>query len=247
MQAPLLFHIGAGAIAIVAGAGASFTRKGGKAHRWLGSAFSVSMLLMATSGVYLALFTTPITATAAPPEASATIAILTLYLVTTAWLTVKRKPRSAGAPEFAALGAALAIAAVLLLLGTRAALGWADPRTATPYFAFALFATFAAMLDVRMIRRGGVAGPDRIARHLWRMCMALFFATSFFFLGQQKVMPEWLQGSLVLVILALAPAVAMAGWLIRIWATRTIHGAAGGRSGLRAALAFKIRSAPCAR
>ena len=31
--------------------------------------------------------------------------------------------------------------------------------------------------DVRMLLRGGVLGAKRIARHLWRMCLALFIAT----------------------------------------------------------------------
>ncbi len=67
-----------------------------------------------------------------------------------------------------------------------------------------------------MIRRGGISGNPRIARHLWRMCAALFIATGSFFLGQQKVMPEWMQGSPLLFVPALAPLVLMIFWLIRI-------------------------------
>jgi hypothetical protein len=47
------------------------------------------------------------------------------------------------------------------------------------------------------------------------MCVALFFAAASFFLGQQKVMPAWMHGSPLLFVPALAPLVAMAGWLLR--------------------------------
>jgi hypothetical protein len=41
----------------------------------------------------------------------------------------------------------------------------------------------AAAGDVRMLVRGAVFGPKRIARHLWRMCFGLFIAAGSFFLG----------------------------------------------------------------
>jgi len=45
----------------------------------------------------------------------------------------------------------------------------------------------AAAGDVRMLVRGGVFGPKRIARHLWRMCFGLFIAAGSFFLGPSTV------------------------------------------------------------
>jgi hypothetical protein len=57
---------------------------------------------------------------------------------------------------------------------------------------------------------------QRIARHLWRMCFAFFFAAGSFFLGQQKVMPPWMHGAWYLYVLALFPLAAMAFWLIRV-------------------------------
>jgi hypothetical protein len=53
------------------------------------------------------------------------------------------------------------------------------------------------------------------------MCFALFFATSFFFLGQQKVMPAFMHGSPILFVPALAPLVLMIFWLVRV---RRING-----------------------
>jgi len=71
-------------------------------------------------------------------------------------------------------------------------------------------------LDFKVILVGGTSGARRIERHLWRMCAALFFAASFFFIGQQKVMPSYMHGSPIL----LAPEIAVLGsmifWLLRV-------------------------------
>jgi hypothetical protein len=92
----------------------------------------------------------------------------------------------------------------------------ARPGGYVPYFVFASFAAFAAALDLKVILHGGISGAQRIARHLWRMCFALFFAAAFFFLGQQQVLPKFVRGSPILVALALAPLVLMVFWLFRL-------------------------------
>ena len=83
------------------------------------------------------------------------------------------------------------------------------------YYVFGSFATLFAALDLKVILRGGISGAARIARHLWRMCFALFFAAASFFLGQQKVMPAFMHGSPLLFIPALAPLGFMIYWLVR--------------------------------
>ena len=54
---------------------------------------------------------------------------------------------------------------------------------------FGVVSLVAGGLDARMLARG-VEGAHRIARHLWRMCYALWIATMSFFLGQPAVFPE---------------------------------------------------------
>src|SRR5205814_7606394 len=83
------------------------------------------------------------------------------------------------------------------------------------YLVFGSFASLFAALDLKVILRGGISGAARIARHLWRMCFALFFAAASFFLGQQKVMPAFMHGSPLLFIPAFAPLVFMLFWLVR--------------------------------
>jgi hypothetical protein len=67
-----------------------------------------------------------------------------------------------------------------------------------------------------MIRRGGITGRARTARHVWRMSLACFVATGSFFLGQQKVMPAEMRGNPLLFIPALAPLVGLAFFMIRV-------------------------------
>ena len=83
-------------------------------------------------------------------------------------------------------------------------------------YSFTLVIAIAAIADVKVIFAGGISGAPRIARHLWRMCFAFFIATGSFFLGQQKVMPVAVRGSPVLFVLAFAPFLVMAFWLVRL-------------------------------
>jgi hypothetical protein len=175
------------------------------------------MLTVSALAMYLAVFVPPIFSGAAPPSASVSVAILTIYLATTAWMTVRRKDGSVGLFEKGAFLVAFGVAAALLIFGVHAAsIPTAKAGEYVPYFVFASFAGFAAALDLKVILRGGISGAQRIGRHLWRMCFALFFAAAFFFLGQQQVFPKLMRGSPILVVLALAPLALMIFWLLRV-------------------------------
>ena len=217
MSPLLICHVGAGTLGILSGAAALSVRKGERLHRAFGTVFFLSMLTVSALAVYLAIFVPPIFSGAAPPSASVSVAILTIYLATTAWMTVRRKDGSVGLFEKGAFLVAFGVAAALLIFGLHAAsIPTARPGEYVPYFVFASFAAFAAAMDLRVILRGGISGAQRIARHLWRMCFALFFAAAFFFLGQQQVMPKIMRGSPILVVLALAPLALMIFWLFRV-------------------------------
>ena len=74
----------------------------------------------------------------------------------------------------------------------------------------------AGLLDLNAILRAPLSQRQRVARHLWRMCIAFFIATGSFFLGQQDVLPAALRGSPLLLVLAFAPFAVMAFWLVRV-------------------------------
>jgi uncharacterized membrane protein len=208
--AALTVHIGGGGVAIVAGYGAVSVRKGGRLHRTFGKVFVAAMLAMATVAAALAIFI--------QQRSNIAAGILAGYLVATAWLTVKPRSRQTIALERAATLVPVGLAVLFFVWGVEAVRnggkleGYASPF----YFIFAGIAALFVLLDAKVMLRGGVAGAQRIARHLWRMCFALFFAAGSFFLGQQKVMPAWMHGSPLLFIPALAPLALMIFWLIRV-------------------------------
>jgi hypothetical protein len=208
--AGLALHIGGGSVSILSGYSAVFVRKGARLHRLFGSVFFVAMLVMGTMGLALSVWIRQFGNIAG--------GALATYLVATAWLTVKQKAGTTSRLDVALFVAVLATAGLLLYWGVLASL---SPKHvfqgygAALYYVFGSFAGLFAALDLRVILRGGIAGAARIARHLWRMCFALFFAAASFFLGQQKVMPAFMHGSPLLYIAALAPLGFLLFWLAR--------------------------------
>jgi uncharacterized membrane protein len=226
----LFLHIGGASVGLVSGAAAMAFRKGGRAHRWAGNVFFVSMLTMAAVGACVAPFLL------VPQWSSTGVGIFTFYLVATGWATVKRKEGVVGVFEvgasFAALGAAAAFAG----------LGWAGAHSPDgtigglpwqPAIVFGAVAALGAGCDLRVILRGGVSGIQRIARHLWRMCLGLSIASGSFFLGQQQVFPAPLRGSPILYLLAVAPLGMMIFWLLRVRFTNQFQPMRTSRGSLR--------------
>jgi uncharacterized membrane protein len=212
----LTTHIAAGGIALLFGAAALVFRKGSRRHQLTGKAFVVSMLVMATSGAYLA-FSLQV-------MLSIIGGLLTFYLVATAWATVARSAGPPGLVEAGALLGALFIGGVSLLSGFEAAnseTGLKDGFPPGQYFMFGTIALLAAAGDGRLIVRGGLTGAQRIARHLWRMCAALAIAASAFFLGQAQLFPPAVCESQILTAPVLLTLLAMLYWLYRVrWSRR---------------------------
>ncbi len=213
----LVLHIGAGLVGIASGGTALLARKGEGWHRTAGNVFFVSMTTMSGIGACVAPFL-PV-----PQWSSVAAGTFTFYLVTTAWVTVRRKQGGVGRFEVGALLVALAMVAAFVSFILRAAAsptGEVDGAPAQAGYVFATVAALAAAADLSVILRGGLSGAQRIARHLWRMCLALFIAAGSFFLGQPQVFPHALRGSPIM----FAPEVAVLGlmlfWLCRLGFTR---------------------------
>jgi uncharacterized membrane protein len=209
----LVLHIGGASLGMASGAVALFAPKGQRLHRVSGNVFFVSMLTM--SGV--AAVVSPLL----PDRITAVMGLFTFYLTATAWAVVRRPPGRVGRFETGAGLAALGIAATFLALawiGGRMPKGLLDGEPSQLGYVFAIIALLAAASDFSMIHRGGLAGPPRVARHLWRMCLALFIAWGSA-AGQPRVvalLPKALQQPLPSFLPALAVLALMAFWLIRI-------------------------------
>jgi hypothetical protein len=206
----LILHILGGTLGLFAGTLAMIVRKGDRLHRLAGNIFTLAMLTLATSGFWLAILKSQIS--------NVTAAVLTFYLIGSAWLAGRRRDGT-GLLDWAGLFLCLASAAGVLSLGVRAirsATGTDNGAPAAMSFLFGGILLLAAAGDARVLAHGGISGRPRIVRHLWRMCVGLFIATGSFFLGQPQVFPPALRGSIYLIVPAVLPLPLMIFWLIRV-------------------------------
>lgn len=207
----LMLHIGGGIAGTLTGGIALAARKGGELHLWAGRAFLASMLLMSGIGAAVAPFL--------PQWPSVVAGLLTFYLVATGWLTAKHRAGETGRAEFAAFVGALCIIALGLFLihsARNGALNMHQDGTVGVLYVFVAATALAALGDLNLFRHGSLSGSRRLARHLWRMCVALFIAAGSFFLGQQKLLPALLRGSPLMFIPTFLPLAIMMFWLVRI-------------------------------
>ncbi len=212
MRLPILIlHVCGGLVGLLSGAAAMSFRKGSRGHALAGDVFVISMLTMAAAGVTLAVMKFQ--------PGNIIGGTLTFYLVATAWLTAKRKAPEIRLVDLGALLVVLSLAAVELTWGLEAATsptGLKYDYAPGPYFFMGSVAVVATVGDVRMLLRRGISGTRRIARHLWRMCFALFIASSSLFLARQQLFPELMRKTGTLVLLSILPLILMIFWLIRI-------------------------------
>jgi uncharacterized membrane protein len=211
----LFLHVGAGIVGILSGTAAIAFRKGGQLHRIAGEVFVVAMLTMGAVGASMAVFLSQ--------WSNVMGGSFTFYLIGSAWATVRRKDGGAGGFETAAMLAAVGTVLAALWvawLGAHRPDGLLDGNPWQAAAVFAAIAALSATMDLRVLRRGGISGVPRLARHLWRMCLGLFIAAASFFLGQQQVMPVFIQGSPLLCIPALAPLALLIFWLVRVRTNR---------------------------
>ncbi|PYQ49615.1 MAG: hypothetical protein DMF59_13155 [Acidobacteria bacterium] len=206
MNPLLLLHICSAIVGLLSGFMAMALPKGSGLHGAAGSVFFVSMLGMGGAGAYIAAFIKP-------NNGNVMGGCLAIYLVSTAWMAARRRERKTGIFDFCALLLGLAIGAAGATWGVQAASSHTGLKNGYPaglYFVFASIALLFAASDVRMLVRGGVFGAQRIARHLWRMCLTLLLATLSFYPGQARLFPKWLRETNLLYV----PAVLLVGAML---------------------------------
>ncbi|HVH58416.1 MAG TPA: DUF2306 domain-containing protein [Vicinamibacterales bacterium] len=184
----LPIHIAAGGLAMVLGAAALLARKGGPLHRRSGLLFVYVMLVLGASASLLGFLKN------GPSDGNVFAGIMTAYFVGTALTTVR--PVS---PWTRGINVAALIVAVGLALG--GIVGGVEkfnsggispggvPLRTIGVMSFFLGAVLllAAAGDLRIMRLGVPHGGPRLARHLWRMCFALFIAAGSFFSIRERV------------------------------------------------------------
>lgn len=212
MRLPILVvQICAGILGILSGAVAMSFRKGSHRHGAAGKLFVLSMLSMSASAVCLALMKHQI--------GNVLGGAFTFYLVATVWATARRGEGETRILDWIALLFVLVVGASNVILSLEAAhsrTGFKDGYPAGLYFFSGSLALQAAGVDVRLPVRNGVSGTQRLVRHLWRMCYALFVAAGSLFIAQQQVFPAFLRQTNVLFLPGVLPLVLMIFWLLRV-------------------------------
>ena len=179
----LPIHVAAGGFALVLGTVALVAGKGGTIHRRAGLMFVGAMIVMGLSASLLGF-------RKSPTDPNVFTGFMSVYFVGTAWMTVRR----ASPWTWRVTAAALIIPCGLALASiARGAEAFNTPRgflNGVPYqmhFFLATVLILAAAGDVRVLRSGALRGGPRLARHLWRMCFALFIAAGSFFSIRERV------------------------------------------------------------
>jgi uncharacterized membrane protein len=206
-----LIHVLAGLTALIAGAVALYALKGARLHRRSGVIFACAMLVMASTGTVMSIVHLNV--------GNVMAGLLTVYLVVTAWLAVRRPGLEFQRIDAAAMLGALAVGLGAVTLGIaarRSATGTMHGIPPPVYFMFGTVALLATLGDLRVMRRWRTQGGFRIKRHLWRMCFAMFIATASFFLGPARRLPPLLRGSPLRPIPVLLVLLVMFFWLARL-------------------------------
>jgi hypothetical protein len=245
MRSPLLLlHIVAGTIGVLSGFVAVFLRKGSRRHGVVGDVFVIAMLCLSSSGAILAIMKSQ--------PGNILGGAFTFCLVATAWMSARRRDGETSIFDWVGLLVSLGIGAFEVTYGREAAMsptGMKYDYPPGPYFFLGSVALLAAAGDVRLLVRGGISGTQRIARHLWRMCFALFVASGSVFLARQQLFPDLLRKTGVLLLLSFLPLLLMIFWLVRVWlksrVSRSNRVSGGGRSdaAVRAGAMVHLRDA----
>lgn len=212
-------HILAGMSALGFGYVALFATKGLTVHRRSGMLFVYAMLTMSLSGAVMDALKK------GTVSVNVLAGLLTFYFVTTGLLTVR--PRVAASRWLDVSGVVLALTVSLLAFNAATGLSSRGRPEAGPSVVFGVVGLLAAAGDVRAIRTGVLQGTRRLARHLWRMCFAMWVAAASFFWGPPNRVPEAIRIPALQALAVLLPIAVMFYWLWRVRRKRLVQHVGG--------------------
>src|SRR5918995_1021295 len=208
----LQIHVVAGGLALILGAVALLALKGAKLHRRSGQLFVYAMLVMGITASVLG---------------NIGGGLMSAYFVVTALTTVRPVTAWTRWVNAGALAVVVVLALGSMDKGFRAFASPGGVLNGVPFFMLFFIGaimTIAAIGDVRVMWSGPLRGGPRLARHLWRMCFALFIAAGSFFSIQARVaklLPEPFTTPAMRVLPIALVFIAMFYWLWRVRGRRT--------------------------
>ena len=207
----LIFHICAGAIALLAGYAVIVMKKGRQAHKNLGRIYVLAMLTLGITGTYIAIIR--------DVPLSMLNGLVLCYFVLSSLNIIWQKPNHTNFMDN------ILFTSVTMLTISFAWYAYQTTQTTngqlggfgTPaYIVFGSVMAICTLADFRYLKRGGLDGNSRLARHLWRMFFPLFMSTSAFFLGQAKHLPELFQRIELLLVPVVLVILSGIYWFVRV-------------------------------
>jgi len=213
MSAMLFSHIAAGAFALVFGFVALYAAKGATVHRKAGLLFVYAIVAMAVFGLAVAV------GRGVAPAMNIPRALLTACLAITALTSVRAADAQSQRIDAFAMLLTLGAGVISLLFGFEA-IAHGGKRLGVPATQFLMLAAvglIAGFGDLRMLTRpGSFERAHLLARHIWRMCVALLISTLALVVGQAQVIPAPLSKPFLLALPVLAIVLSMLYWLRRV-------------------------------
>lgn len=206
----MLLHIITGSIAVIAGVLALIQRKGQSPHRLSGKFFVISMSIMALSGAYIAYLK--------PMMITLIAGFYTLHLVLTAYMIVKSPEKTCTQFDYYTPLSSGGLVCLSMYFGLQALNhenGTFQGFSHEPYAFFALLSAIALIGDIKLLICKGLTLGHRLARHIWRMCFALYLAIGSFFGQGAKILPEALSQSVLIEIPEPLILLIMIFWLLK--------------------------------
>jgi hypothetical protein len=178
----LPIHIIAASLGLISGAIALVAAKGLPLHRKSGIVFVYAILTMCATAV--------VSATVKGQATNVMAGLMTSYLVLTALFTVRPATAGSRRRDIALMLMALTLGLATMVGGFVAVASpdgklWGLPSF--PFFLFGVLGLSGGIGDWKTLRQGTLRGAPRLARHLWRMSMAMFIATASFFSIRARV------------------------------------------------------------
>jgi uncharacterized membrane protein len=214
----MYLHIIMGAFALITGITAFSAQKGAPLHKKSGLIFVISMLIMSSTGTFLAALN--------GEKLNVVAGCLTFYLVATAFLVIhpfKKNDRLYNTLLMVfglIVGVTGMIVAVSILNdgGTKI-----DGQPTQVLVVFSVIALLASASDLRVVFFDRLKGKKKLIRHIWRMGIAMFMATTSFFLGQSQVIPEEIRTIAFLVTPVFLVLFLTFYWAVRVqfWGLKT--------------------------
>lgn len=216
----MVAHGMVGTALVLSGIVALLSKKGKYVHRRSGQIFAVTLFLMA-----LIILATKLLASNLVSTLGVTFTALVCYLVLTSWATMRMPPATLNTLSYFAPAMACSVGMMSLYFGLTAVFGYAhldDDIPVAAFFVFSALAFLSAWGDFSLILKGGLVGAQRVARHLWRMCFAVYLFTATLFTGPGSIVfPDGIRGSWILMLPELSVLALGLYWMTKVLQPKT--------------------------